>query len=75
MTDTDKAFALVKGFFGGDSEKALLWMRTSNPLLGGVTPREMIVAGRSAKLLKFVEEALSENKPDINRAITEKLDA
>ena len=63
MTASARAFSLVKAFFGGDGDKTMLWMRTPNPLLGDRSPRDMIVNGRSDKLLKFVEQALAENGP------------
>jgi hypothetical protein len=45
-----------------DTEKTLLWFRMPNPLLGNVSPRDMIRYGRYKKLLKFVYEALAQNK-------------
>jgi hypothetical protein len=33
------------------------WMRTENPLLGGVTPLAMLKNGRGQKLAAFIEEA------------------
>ncbi len=53
---------LVAGFFKGDEEKTYLWFTTINPLLGNVAPRDMIRFGRFKKLLKFVMNALAENK-------------
>jgi hypothetical protein len=54
------AINLVAQFFK-DEQKTLLWFRVSNPLLGGVSPRDMIRAGRFKKLRKFIETALAEN--------------
>lgn len=56
-----EALRLVTGFFEGDRMKALAWMDARNPLLGGVSPREMCRAGRADKLLRFVKQALAEN--------------
>lgn len=53
---------LVAGFFDGDEEKTILWLVSSNPLLGDIPPRNMILMGRYEKLLKFVENSLAENK-------------
>ena len=53
---------LVAEFFK-DGNKTMLWFRTPNPLLGEQTPRDMIRIGRSKKLIKFIRNALSENKP------------
>lgn len=52
---------LVASFFGGDAIKTALWFKTKNPLLGDVSPRDMIRYGRYARLQKFVSEALEEN--------------
>jgi len=38
-----------------------LWFRLPNPLLGDVSPRDMIRYGRYAKLQEFVMDALAEN--------------
>lgn len=53
---------LVAQFFEGDASKTALWFKTSNPMLGNITPRDMIRFGRSQKLLKFILNALSENQ-------------
>ena len=53
---------LVADFFK-DADKTMLWFNTPNPLLGEQTPRNMIRIGRSKKLIKFIRNALSENKP------------
>ncbi len=49
----------VEKFFGGDMEKTRLWFKTPNPLLGDVSPDDMISLHKTAKLLAFIEEALS----------------
>jgi len=51
---------LVAEYFNGDSEKTALWFNTINPMLGDITPRDMIRLGRYKKLLKFVTQARSE---------------
>lgn len=48
---------LVAEVFDGDSAKTALWFGTPNILLGGLSPRDMIRAGRYKRLLKFVQEA------------------
>jgi len=55
-------FNLVAGFFKGDAEKTYQWFVTLNPLLGNVAPRDMIRFGRYKKLLKYVMNALAENR-------------
>ena len=58
-----KAWRLVLGFFEGNVSKTKAWFAAENPLLGGLTPNDMINMGRGAKLLKLVEHQLDENKP------------
>lgn len=53
---------LIAEHFKGDNAKTSLWFTTVNPLLGYVTPRDMIRFGRFKKLYKFVFNALAENK-------------
>ncbi len=53
---------LVAGHFQGNAAKTMLWFTTSNPLLGNITPRDMIRLGRYKKLFKFIINALAENK-------------
>ena len=57
----DSVIKLVNEFFGSD-KKAELWMTSANPLLGGVSPEDMIRMGRSERLLKFVRYNLDENR-------------
>jgi len=52
---------LVAQFFCGDIPKTALWFQTVNPLLGNITPRDMIRYGRYEKLRRFVMSALEEN--------------
>jgi hypothetical protein len=52
---------MILGFFKGNEAKAKLWMGTPNPLLGGVVPRDL-TALRPGKLIRIVEQALSENE-------------
>ena len=49
--------ALVAGYFEGDFEKTTLWFKIPNPMLGDISPRDMIRFGRYKRLLKFVTEA------------------
>lgn len=52
---------LVAQFFEGDAAKTALWFRTKNPLLGSISPRDMIRYGRDENLRRFVMDALEEN--------------
>ena len=48
---------LVAEAFNGDSEKTTFWFKEQNPLLGYVSPRDMIKLGRYKKLMQFVIDA------------------
>ena len=50
-------------FFKNDVSKVASWLASENPMLGGITPIDMIVQGRTAKLAKFVRHQLEENNP------------
>ena len=56
------ALAMVAQYFR-DGQKTILWFRTPNPLLGNITPRDMIRIGRFRKLQRFIQNALDENPP------------
>lgn len=57
---------LVAQFFEGDITKTSLWFRTKNPMLGNISPRDMIRYGRYEKLRRFVMDALHENAPHVS---------
>lgn len=48
---------LVAEYFNGDGRKVELWFTLSNPLLGNISPRDMIRLGRYERLLNFVLDA------------------
>ncbi len=52
---------LVAEFFDGDPVKTALWFRTPNPMLGDMSPRDMIRYGRYKRLQKFILRAREEN--------------
>jgi uncharacterized protein (DUF2384 family) len=47
----------VAELFDGDLNKASLWFRTANPMLGDISPRDMLRMNRFKRLAKFVSEA------------------
>jgi Protein of unknown function (DUF2384) len=49
---------LVAEMFDGDAEKAVAWFKARNPMLGDVSPREMIRLGRYERLRRFIVDAL-----------------
>jgi hypothetical protein len=52
---------LVAEYFAGDAFKVSLWFEIANPMLGNVSPRQMIRLGRHRKLLSFIVSAREEN--------------
>lgn len=54
---------LVAEYFKGDLEKTALWFGLNNPLLGNISPRDMIRIGRYQKLVKFIQNALAGEAP------------
>lgn len=64
MDDRDlilESYEMVVDFFVGDEEKANDWFDLPNPLLGGLTPNEMIETGQVEKLHKFILTQIEEN--------------
>ena len=49
---------MVAQFFCGDTDKAVLWFKARNPLLGDISPKEMIRLGQYERLRKFIVKAL-----------------
>lgn len=64
LTEWATAINLVAGFFKNNQDKTMLWFAMPNPLLGGISPRDMIRIGRFKKLLNFIQTALNENQRD-----------
>ena len=60
---------LVFQFFQ-DDVKTKLWLQTPNPMLGNVSPRDMLRFGRYAKLLRFVTQAMEEGNVSGRKAQT-----
>ncbi|SEL95013.1 hypothetical protein SAMN05428989_2961 [Pseudoxanthomonas sp. GM95] len=50
---------LVAQVFNGDVGKTALWFRASNPMLGDVSPRDMVRLGRHEKLRKSIRSAMA----------------
>ena len=53
---------LIAEYFGGDAHKVGLWFELPNPMLGNVSPRNMIRGGRYGRLLNFVLDAREAEK-------------
>lgn len=54
-------FGRLKRYFNGDTKKVWEFMKAKNPHLGGVSPLEMIRAGREKKLIDFINSYIGEN--------------
>lgn len=54
---------LVATYFDGDKDKTAMWFKMKNPVLGGLSPQDMIRYGRFQKLKKFIENRLEGNLP------------
>ena len=55
----------VAKFFGGDADKTVTWLKARNPLLGDISPRDMIRLGRFERLRQHILMALS-GQPLVN---------
>jgi hypothetical protein len=67
MTDSDMAaynliLRDVIKFFEDDWDKASLWLRSSNPGLGHISPNDLVRLGRIHKLAQFVRNAMAANE-------------
>lgn len=51
---------LVAQAFDGNVEKTALWFRSKNPMLGDISPRDMVRLGRFDRLRRFIVGAMSE---------------
>lgn len=48
--------------FFNDIDKTYAWLKTKNPLLGDLSPLDLIKLGKGRKILKFVINCIDENK-------------
>jgi hypothetical protein len=55
---------IVAQAFGGDAEKTVAWFKARNPMLGDISPRDMIRLGRYERLRRFIINAMSERNPE-----------
>ena len=54
---------MVAEAFDGDADKTALWFRTKNPMLGDVSPRDMIRLRRFDRLRRFIIGAMTDRAP------------
>ena len=65
MEEIANVCSLVAIYFDGDPARTALWFHAPNPMLGNITPRDMLRFGRYAKLVEFVTEALQANEASV----------
>ena len=58
---------MVAKIFNGDKDKTVAWFRVRNPLLGDVSPRDMIRLGKYDRLRKFIISAMSANSSQMGK--------
>lgn len=58
---------LVGEFFSGDEQKVALWFEIANPMLGNISPSDLIRIGRQKRLHAFVVSARAENSATPDR--------
>ncbi len=61
LMDVAALCTLVAQFFEGNAIKTALWFRTANPLMGDVSPRDMIRQRRDSELRRFILDALNQS--------------
>ncbi len=54
---------MVAVVFDGDVDKTVTWFKVRNPMLGDVSPRDMIRLGRYERLRKFIVQAMIQRRP------------
>jgi uncharacterized protein (DUF2384 family) len=59
MDELTTLLNIIKNFFG-DREKANVWLKDPHPLLGGVSPLDLITGGYTDRVLAFVKNPLDE---------------
>lgn len=57
MEEIANTINMVAAVFDGDTQRTVAWFKASNPLLGDVSPRDMIRLGRYERLRKFIVNA------------------
>jgi len=55
--------SVVSSQLGEDKDKTRLWFNMPNPMLGGVSPMNMILLGKHKKLMKFIQRSISGEMP------------
>jgi hypothetical protein len=64
LTELAATCTLVAQFFEGNAIKTALWLKSINPVLDDVAPRDMIRQGSHERLRRFVLDAMAASTPD-----------
>lgn len=59
MEEIANTINLVAKQFNGDPHKTVAWFKARNPLLGDISPRDMIRLGRYERLRRFIIQAMT----------------
>ncbi len=63
--DLDMVRELVLPFFSDFPDKADIWLRTRNPLLGDISPYALIRLGRTHKVVQFIEACKADTAREV----------
>jgi len=72
--EKDVLLRIVSIIFAGDVDKANLWFVTKNPMLGGLSPQDMIYMGSYDRLVNFIVDAVSKTDSNAQAAINAVID-
>ena len=59
MEEIASTINMVAKQFSGDPQKTVAWFKARNPLLGDISPRDMIRLGRYERLRRFIIQAMT----------------
>ena len=62
MTNTETIMNLLNEYFCGDHMRIDRWLKANNPMLGNMSPFDMVRVGRAEKLLAFIQNAKDEGE-------------
>ena len=60
IAEVESTIGHVEKFFKGDFAKTILWFNTKNPMLGDITPMDLIRLRKYENLNKFVKSAIEQ---------------
>ncbi len=60
IAEVESTIRHVEKFFDGDFAKTILWFNTKNPMLGDITPIELIQLGKYEKVKEFIASSMDQ---------------